>query len=121
MEMTQELVDRVVARLFPVDQIPRVHDILARYGRPGIDRELIRVRLAALRVSGGSVPELEKAVTAALVDYRDVLSWAEYPVELVNPTWEMPAADVTRIRTSDRSQYQEWLARFGALPGDPPP
>ena len=121
MELTQEVVDRVVVRLFPADQVSRVHDILARYGRPDIDRELIRVRLAALKVSGGSLPDLEKAVAAAMVDYRDVLSWAEYPVELVNPTWEMPAADVTRIRTSDRSQYQEWLARYGAPSGDPPP
>lgn len=119
MELTQAVVDRIVAALFP-EQPGLAHEVLARYGRPGIDREILRVRVAALRVSEGNLAKLEKTVAAALVDYRDVLAWAEYPVELVNPTWDMPAADVTRIRAADRLQYRDWLARF-AEPADPLP
>lgn len=119
MELTQAVLDRIVTALFP-EQPGLAHEALARYGRPGIDREILRVRVAALRVSEGNLAALEKAIGAALVDYRDVLAWAEYPVELISPTWNMPPGDVTRIRTADRLQYHDWLARFAA-PADPPP
>lgn len=39
--------------------------------------EAARVRLAALRISGGSLPELERAVRRAKVDFRDVAVEAE--------------------------------------------
>jgi hypothetical protein len=74
------------------------------------EREALRVRVAALKVSGGRLPELERAIAHAQLDYRDVLAWAEYPGALGHRTWEMPAADVAQVRAADRAQYLAWLA-----------
>jgi hypothetical protein len=53
---------------------------------------------------------LERLIGRARQDYRDVLAWAEYPAELVQPTWRLQEPDVARIRAADRAQYLAWLA-----------
>ena len=109
MELTLETVHRIVTRLFSPADHQAALAMLEQYGTAAWEGEIARVRVAALKVSGGKIAELERAVAAAKVDYRDVLSWAEYPTELVKPTWEMPGPDVAQIRTTDRSQYMQWL------------
>lgn len=109
MDLTLETVHRIVTRIFaPADRTAALA-MLEQYGTAAWENEVARVRVAALKVSGGNLAELERAVAAAKVDFRDVLSWAEYPMELVNPTREMPGPDAAAIRTTDRTQYMAWL------------
>jgi hypothetical protein len=64
-----------------------------------------------LKLSEGQLGLLKHYLNRAKQDYRDVLAWAEYPEELVQPTWNMPADDVRRIREADRAQFWAWLER----------
>jgi len=62
--------------------------MLATYGEQGYEREIERVRFDLVALSRGDLPELERAVTSAKRDYRDVLTWAEYQRDPV--TGEVP-------------------------------
>jgi hypothetical protein len=108
-ELTPELVGLLVERLFPLDDRASVLAILDRYGSESHEREVVRVRVAVLKLSGGDVAKLDRAVVHAKRDYRDVLAWAEYPDELIQPTWRLPDDQVARIRGADRTQYLAWL------------
>jgi len=110
MELTPDLVLSLVDRLFPPGERSAALALLERYGGAPHEREPLRVRVAALKVSGGQLAELERAIAHAGMDYRDVLAWAEYPGALTKPTWEMPAAEAERVRAADRAQYLAWLA-----------
>ena len=114
MELTAALVEALVTRLFRPEVRVEATNVLAQYGTQVHEREDIRVRVAALKLSGGSLDRLRELVATAKRDYRDVLAWAEYPEELRSPTWRMPAADQARIRAADRAQYIAWLAAHGA-------
>jgi hypothetical protein len=113
-ELTAALVEALVTRLFRPEVRVEATNVLAQYGTQAHEREDIRVRVAALKLSGGSLDRLRELVATAKRDYRDVLAWAEYPEELRSPTWRMPAADQARIRAADRAQYIAWLAAHGA-------
>jgi uncharacterized protein (TIGR02118 family) len=92
---------------------------LSRYGAEPHEREPARVRLAILKLSGGQLARLAEMVVAAKRDYRDVLMWAEYPAEgqalwAVAPDLSADQrAELERLRTEDRHQYEEWLRRRG--------
>jgi hypothetical protein len=108
-DLTPELVQRLVEQLFgPAEQASAL-EVLERYGSATHEREPVRVRVAALRLCEGRLADLDRLIAHARRDYRDVLAWAEYPTELANPTWRMPDEDVARIRASDRAQYLAWL------------
>ena len=113
MELTAALVETLVARLFTPEVRAEVSSVLAQYGTQTHEREEIRVRVAALKLSNGSSTRLRELIAHAKRDYRDVLAWAEYPEELRSPTWRLPAAEQARIRTADRAQYLAWLAEHG--------
>jgi hypothetical protein len=87
--------------------------VLAGYGTRSHEREEIRVRVAVLKLSDGSLERLQALIAHAKRDYRDVLAWAEYPEEMRNLTWRLPVAEQARIRTADRVQYLAWLAAHG--------
>jgi hypothetical protein len=108
-ELTPELVRLLVDRLFLPTERAAALTLLDRYGAAPHEREALRVRVAALKLSRGRLPQLERTMAYAQRDYRNVLAWAEYPVELVEPTWRMPAPDVAQIRAADRAQYLAWL------------
>ncbi len=112
MELTPALVERITARLFPAESRAAAAAVLARYGTASHEREPLRVRVAALKLSQGSLERLQSLIESACRDYRDVLAWAESPVELRSPTWRMPEADSARIRAGDKQQYLEWLQQF---------
>jgi hypothetical protein len=68
-----------------------------------------RVALACLKLSGGDPVKLQAAVDAALLDYRDVLAWAEYPRQMrLGPN--APADAVQRARRDDAEEYRRWRA-----------
>jgi hypothetical protein len=113
-ELTAELVDALVARLFRPEVRAEAAALLAQYGTQAHEREEIRVRVAAVKLSDGSLDRLRDLITRAKQDYRDVLAWAEYPEEMRGLTWRLPAAEQARIRAADRAQYLAWLAAHGA-------
>ena len=114
MELTAALVEALVARLFAPGVRAEAASVLAQYGTQTHEREEIRVRVAALKLSEGSPTRLRELVAHAKRDYRDVLAWAEYPEEMRSLTWRLPPAEQARIRTADRAQYLAWLAAHGA-------
>ena len=114
MELTTALVDSLVARLFTPEVRAGAASVLAQYGTETHEREEIRVRVAALKLSEGSPERLRDLITHAKRDYRDVLAWAEYPEEMRSLSWRLPAAEQARIRTADRAQYLAWLESHGA-------
>lgn len=110
MELTPDLVRTLVDRLFPPGERSAALALLEGYGGAPHERESLRVRVAALKVSGGQLGELERSIAHARMDYRDVLAWAEYPGALTMSTWKMPPAEAARVRAADRTQYLAWLA-----------
>lgn len=75
-----ENTDRLVQRIFPPEQHDGVSALLrARCGsglplvNPCTPESLERIRFAALKLSDGSLPQLERAVAIANIDWRDVL------------------------------------------------
>ena len=84
-------------------------NLLEQYGTESYENEVERVRVAILKLSEGSLEELERMTRCAKQDYRDVLAWAEYPEALRKPTWDLSPAERARIRKADRDQYLTWL------------
>lgn len=109
MDLTPELVHRLVDRLFASGERTTALALLECYGAAPHEREVIRVRVAVLKLSEGRLTELERLIARARQDYRDVLAWAEYPAELVQPIWRLPDSDVAQVRAADRAQYVAWL------------
>lgn len=110
MDLTADLVDALVGRLFAPELRGEAGSVLGHYGTEPDEREAIRVRVAALKLSEGSMERLLDLIAHAKRDYRDVLGWAEYPEEMRTLTWRLPPAEQVRIRTADRAQYLAWLA-----------
>src|SRR5690349_21549292 len=101
MDLTAEMIRVLVARIFGDADRLQAHALLEAYGAAPHEREPIRVRAAALKLSRGRLAELERVLDHARRDYRDVLAWAEYPEELRQPTWRMTPAEQARIRAAD--------------------
>ncbi|HEY8164824.1 MAG TPA: hypothetical protein VIF83_04645, partial [Gemmatimonadaceae bacterium] len=114
-ELTPELVSQLVARVFSAKDQATALEMLDSYGAAAHEREPVRVRVALLKLSNGKLSELEHLIAHARQDYRDVLAWAEFPQELEQPTWQMPADRVAQIRGADRAQYLEWLKAHTSL------
>ena len=87
--------------------------MLAEHGTKEYEREAPRVRLAALKEARGHVGRLRQQVSWAKMDYRDVLSAAEYPQ--ASRKWgrmkKMTDEEQQKIYDADFRQYQEWLTR----------
>lgn len=66
-----------VARTFPLALREVAVRHLYRYGMEPHEKEVDRVRLAAVRLSHGNLDRLERFIDATKKDYRDVLMWAE--------------------------------------------
>jgi len=115
------LVPLMARLLFSPPELDRVHGELERYGLEPCEREVMRVRLAILKLSAGSFEGLVQNVEAAKRDYRDVLAWAEYPEEFALPPIAQASLTPTELtqreaaRRRDREQYLSWLNR--AVPG----
>jgi hypothetical protein len=111
-------VERKLAYVWPLvaDQIA-ARALLLTYGSANGERELERVRLAIIKLSGGVLAELATMTTAAKSDYRNVLMWAEYPEEC-RATWasrfdltDSERQQLAAIRARDRKQYEDWRNR----------
>jgi hypothetical protein len=73
------------------------------------DRESHRVRLAVLKLAAGNTDQVRRLVECAKRDYRDVISWAEYPAYAETAPRSLTETDAEQIIAADWSQYQQWL------------
>ena len=112
-ELTPSFVVTLVHRLFGPAERDLAAATLEEYGLLPHEREPVRVRIAALKLSRGDLGRLREAIEHARRDYRDVLAWAEYPEELRSPTWRLSVGEVERVRARDLAQYRDWLAANG--------
>lgn len=111
-EQIGDLMINKVRQTFPRENPADVLKILELYGANGGEPEIPRVRLACLKLCGGDLNELLEVIDAAKQDYRDVLSWAEFPNQLqISPAElaAMPSDAASEIRERDRRQYLAWL------------
>jgi len=103
------ILDRKLTALFPEKSIrSQVIELLNTYGTEKHEQEPTRVRLAVLKLSGNDFEEIKRSVTFAKQDFRDVLTWAEYPRQ--GKKWTMPNGPMKeKIIDADRTEYMEWL------------
>lgn len=110
--VTQVDIDRVVRRDFAADEQTAAFAALEAYGLEAHEPEIVRVRLAALKLSKVSLAELRRQVSLAKVDFRDIIGPAEYPKAVRMPSLlQLDDIDRKRLYDSDWHQYSEWLAR----------
>lgn len=83
--------------------------LLNSYGNETHEQEPTRVRLAILKLASSNprIEEIKKYTSAAKTDYRDVLSWAEYPRQSRN--WSAKGAEKQKLIDADLNEYQTWL------------
>lgn len=96
--------------LFPdKKQRDQVIAILDSYGTENHEQEPIRLKLAILKLSGSDLKEIKKNTEFAKQDFRDILSWAEYPRQSKN--WSMPDdPKKQKLVDLDRAEYEKWLS-----------
>ncbi len=111
-QVSEADVARIVARDFPPDQVAGVQGMLPESGTKDWHREVPRVRLAILKLADGDLRKLRATLKTADQDYRDVLSYAEYPGYFVTISPSEPdAAKRARAAIPDWEQYSAWLNR----------
>jgi hypothetical protein len=106
-KVTKKHVERIVHRDFPAEQFADVMAILGEYGKENWQPEVERVQLDVLKLANGKMDVLRKRIEDAKSDYRDVISWAEYP----NCRWDtsnLPAEEQKQIYAKDWKQYLDW-------------
>jgi hypothetical protein len=85
----------------------KASEVLAEYGKEAHEQEPIRVRLAILKMAGPSIEKLHEFTSAAKGDFRDVLSWAEYPRQ--SKHWSVTGAKKEKLVSADLNEYETWL------------
>jgi hypothetical protein len=102
----------VVRRDFAADEQAAALAALEAYGIEAHEPEVVRVRLAALKLSKGSLAELRRQVSWAKMDFRDIIGPAEYPTAMrISSLLQLDEIERKRIYDSDWQQYSEWLGR----------
>lgn len=103
-------VERLARREFPNQPLPEILAILGEYGTEDWHREADRVRAAVLKLSQGSLERLRYWTEQAKLDYRDVLSPAEYP-RFPFSTSKLTDEQHNEIIRLDWEQYARWFER----------
>jgi len=97
-----ESVQEKVRQEFAEDCREEIIALLSTYGEEEYQREQERVLLCILKLSAGDKNQVKELVERAEKDYRDIIFWAENPVEAKLDT---PA----KIE-----EFNKMLKRFGA-------
>ena len=108
---TRELMLAKLSALFPPDERPGVLATLDAYRGRGPE-ERARVQLAVLKLSDGRAERVASLVKLAELDYRDILSPAEYPRQDAlgfTGVGALPEAERQRVIEEDLAQYLAWL------------
>ena len=113
------LVIKKVRQLFPPDQQSDAISLLEKecgrnlpFSEDDRAQDLERVRLAVIKLTGGSLAELQRQIDIARVDWRDVLSSAEYPEASgmgFDQYSNLDERTRNEIKVRDRQQYVDWL------------
>jgi hypothetical protein len=105
-------VERIVRRDFAAEEVSEVLSTLAEYGKKSWHGEVVRVRLAILKMANGSLDRLQIWMAAADRDYRDALAAAEYPryMKSIGPN-EKDAVKREQVIAKDSKEYREWIER----------
>ncbi len=111
--VTSADIERLVRRDFTAECVDEVFAMLNEYGGEDWHSEPDRVRAATLKLAKGEIKELRRHIQAAKMDYRDVLSEAEYPGYTKH--WfhidKLAPDEKQRIIDADWKQYQDWFSR----------
>jgi hypothetical protein len=114
-DVTEEDVKRIALRDFGDAQVALALSILEEFGKQAWNRPSPRVRLAILKLADGEPDRLLDETQRAIQDYRDVLSWAEYPKYSREIGFgEVPEAAEQAVIDDDWRQYHDWLLRKSA-------
>jgi hypothetical protein len=107
------LLPQTLDKLFPEAALRRkVVGILEAYGREEFHREVERVHLGILRLSGTNLEMIEQHTNLACSDFRDLLIAAEYPLTFSkNALKEKDPAKYAKLEQKEREQYDQWLAK----------
>jgi hypothetical protein len=106
-KVTRKHVERIVRRDFPAEQFADVMAVLDEYGKESWENEVSRVQLAVLKLAQGKMADVCQLMKSAKSDYRDVISWAEYP-SCRWDTFKLPAEEREQIYAKDWKQYLNW-------------
>src|SRR5690349_24817337 len=99
--------ERLLTREFAPEHTAVARAILVRHGSQSWQREPLRVRIAVMKLAQRNVAKLDEFMRMAEQDYRDVLSWAEYPA--YNRTGPRSAdAERQAAIAEDWTQYRLW-------------
>ncbi len=109
-KVTMADVERIVKRDYPSECFDEVMRILDQYHSEYSKSGGARIKLAVLKLANGEFAKIQEYVDVAIIDFRDVLSLAEYPA-YNHKTFMLPDAEQESIITKDWKQYQEWLTR----------
>jgi hypothetical protein len=106
-----EDVVQVVSRDFQPESQQQVFEILREFGSDH-DGVTARVHLAALKLADGDIDRLITRIAAAIRDWRDIVSEAEYPAYLrERAPSELSIEQRQRVIESDWNQYHKWLGK----------
>ena len=108
-EITPSLVPVLTARLFAEHDRAEASAMLAEHAANAKHPEIVRVQVAALKLSDGAIDKLRQAIANANIDYRDVLAWAEYPAQMRGPVTGLSKDQTNSLVAADHVQYDEWL------------
>ena len=106
----EAILSRKLRSLFPEEeQRNEVKAILDTYGVERYEQEPFRVRLAILKLSDSNLEEIKRTTNFAKQDFRDILTWAEYPRQ--SKKWSIPDGPrKQRAIEADRAEYEAWLS-----------
>ena len=119
-----ELVTRKVKQCFAVDEQAEAIRLLETECARNLPfcesynaEELEVVRLAVVKLAGGSLEGLRRQIEAAQTDWRDVIFFAQAPEE-VNRGYYTDAdkadAETSEMKARDHQQYEGWLREDGS-------
>ena len=107
----ESILSRKLRSLFPdKEKRNEVETILDTYGIEELEQEPLRVRLAILKLSDSDLEEIKRTTALAKQDFRDILTWAEYPRQ--SKKWSMPEGPKKqKLIDADRAEYKTWLSK----------
>ena len=107
------LLPQVFSKLFPDTSMrEQAMRILSSYGRESFHREVERVHLGILRLSGTDLTTVAKWTQVACCDFRDLLIEAEYRLSFGKD--RLRAEDPQKyaaLKKKEREQYDAWIAQ----------
>jgi len=111
-QATEADVARLVHRDYAPGEVAAALALLEQYGTQTWHNEVVRVRVAVLKLAGGNLEELRKHLKVADRDYRDTLAAAEYPVYMrsISPSEKSDLKQKLAVN-SDWHLYREWFER----------